>query len=1265
MPTAEEAVAANLLYRQQNNLPTDSASMGVSSTLVSNAQILLNQQDAQQEAQKRYVAFSQPRTDYQAPSQAFLDIQNQYAQQRSGSIGSGGQQAQGEAAHAAFVQQPGYVQNTGVSAPIQVSRYANQNPAEPFQSTVPISDISSNAPTRAENLGYTNFEQQAIQNAALRPGFTNISDLGDSQTQLAITGVKAMASMGFNVATPDVMAYTTLETQRRYAALTPGIRDDRYFGNELQKYVENKVEVSSSYHHLGQDLGVPIPANIFEYQGDLAVEFLKGKPTKDSEMFSPVSGEMSQYLPNGGEGLQQYEWRSAIATATGTEQPKAVSYMGALDYLASAAGKYGPYGALAGARVETITPDTVLGERVGITPTSPTGVEIGMGEGSIPKPFTSVGKSGETTVEQPTGTIFGYTLPVVSPAIAFFESGTKTTQTLSVEQLPESTKLLRTEYTPIEGGMQTTKYFESSGGKQTTISSVSTPTASGFEQFEQSIRDRLPSTQIGERATEIATVMNPLMAGPTIASLITERVNPSATKDTQTVESLVGLRGQYTYFYEHPTGAVINYAIGAGFGTAAKGIEEVYLASKALSAERIISEGQTARAADVYGNFIMTNAPKALGVLYSADVARRSTEGFTNFEPSSVIPATKGIVMQESVPMAVGFGLPGQITTAIKTSDIGYKAALESGRLTIGENPDVGLASKLDLSGTTTGRFDYYVKQPAMKPIELLKSDYASFTQEGGIGKINYVIERGGFNIVPEAAPTTLKYTPAQTGELAEAAYGKQSTIFDIVKAQFDITPAKEISTFPARYVREPGSPVFEEVAIKTPDVTKAYGKQPTIFDRLNDISKQGEQVEPSRKFITEKTSNTLSEKVYPKETLSIKLDAYLQENPNIARDIKSQIIRPEQEISDINKMYELNKAYKPNVKTVDTNGISQSISKSTAGSPASINRMGTKIVGGKSVSGLSREPSLRSMGREPTTVSSSEGFAKSRSIDFRGNPKSETMKPMGEQAKGVKQSATAIQVMREPLPVVEGMTTGKISEVAINVLPYQASLQVPRTTQRTETTIEPELAFSQESQTRRGVMQVPIVSQMQSLETTQLMKVDTLQEITQKSKQETAFAQLTGVVSESKQNKFIMADRASEFERATAYDTTIKTERGTIITPVVDITSRVAQDTKTSQVVEPIQTIKKEIITPPIIPIPGIPWLPSGGGGGTGVSRRPKGPRKTEIFSYAPTSLAILGIEDKKSMRFFRAAGNGKIMSASATGEVTTTQYQRKSRRK
>jgi len=208
--------------------------------------------------------------------------------------------------------------------------------------------------------------QQALINVESRPGYT--ADLGDRFTKAAVAATSSLRSMGYNVATPDQMTGRVLEAQRQSALETPGRTDERYYENQLEKWAQNMVEKSSAYHDVGMASGVPIAANPFEYQGDLAVEFLKGAPTKASERFSPVSGEMSQYLP--GEGLQQYAWRDALknealpSAELGTSIG-GVSFAGAVKYLGSKEGQYGPYGVLAGAPKYTATsPDRLIGGKV-------------------------------------------------------------------------------------------------------------------------------------------------------------------------------------------------------------------------------------------------------------------------------------------------------------------------------------------------------------------------------------------------------------------------------------------------------------------------------------------------------------------------------------------------------------------------------------------------------------------------------------------------------------------------------------------------------------------------------------------------------------------------------------------------------------------------------------------------------------------------------------------------------------------------------------
>lgn len=201
------------------------------------------------------------------------------------------------------------------------------------------------------------YRRQAEIAATERPGYTVPSDLGDLTTQQfsksyetfrQIAGMQGIETESTFQATGEF-----IEAQRQAAYATPQRRDERFFMGELQKWAEIPVEKSAAYHHIGMESGKQIPANPFEYQADLSVEFLKGAPKRAVEFFSPVSGEMSKQLP-GGMGVQELAWNEAITDykrQTGeanTPYPERVSFMPAVEYLGTAEGKYGPYGKLYG-----------------------------------------------------------------------------------------------------------------------------------------------------------------------------------------------------------------------------------------------------------------------------------------------------------------------------------------------------------------------------------------------------------------------------------------------------------------------------------------------------------------------------------------------------------------------------------------------------------------------------------------------------------------------------------------------------------------------------------------------------------------------------------------------------------------------------------------------------------------------------------------------------------------------------------------------------
>lgn len=154
----------------------------------------------------------------------------------------------------------------------------------------------------------TAYDTQALQEVQGRAGYTSTSELGGASTGRILEGYKLaqqnIALMGGTVAPVEMQAGRVLEAQRAASTTT---REQQFYSGELSKWAENMVELGSAYHVVGKAATTPIPANRYEYQADLAVEFLKGAPTKSSEFFSPVSGEMATYLPSG-KGVQQISW---------------------------------------------------------------------------------------------------------------------------------------------------------------------------------------------------------------------------------------------------------------------------------------------------------------------------------------------------------------------------------------------------------------------------------------------------------------------------------------------------------------------------------------------------------------------------------------------------------------------------------------------------------------------------------------------------------------------------------------------------------------------------------------------------------------------------------------------------------------------------------------------------------------------------------------------------------------------------------------------
>lgn len=377
MPTAEEAAAANLAWRAVNAPSTVTASeqaqaqqysnqyynverpaqqardAAIQQTVYQNRQMInaqegLSYAGTHTQAQLAALsgsaavgrqAYEQERSYYEsAPSAEFLRIQGEYSARRNAIVSSSG------------ISYPatGWMSlNTTAGAGEYTGRAAQYKSA--FERQV----YGIGAPDNEQEY----YRRQAERAVVERPGYVAPSDLGDIRTQQIRQGygmfTQAVGLAGGEVASEYQMTGRLLETQRQAAYATPTRRDERFFMGELQKWAEIPVEKSSAYHDIGMESGKAIPANPYEYQADLAVEFLKGSPDKASEFFSPVSGEMSRYLPKG-QGVQEYAFDEAITdykrknVDARTPYPERVSFMEGVTYLGAAEGKYGPYGKLAG-----------------------------------------------------------------------------------------------------------------------------------------------------------------------------------------------------------------------------------------------------------------------------------------------------------------------------------------------------------------------------------------------------------------------------------------------------------------------------------------------------------------------------------------------------------------------------------------------------------------------------------------------------------------------------------------------------------------------------------------------------------------------------------------------------------------------------------------------------------------------------------------------------------------------------------------------------
>jgi len=514
------------------------------------------------------------------------------------------------------------------------------------------------------------YAEQARLDAARRAGYA--SDLGDRETQRRIAA-------GEN-------AGEVLESQRQAAYNTPTLVDDRFFENELGKYVHNPVEVSSAYHALGMKECAPIPANPYENQGDVALAFEKaGSNPKDfgngNYDFNPNVKTMINILP-GGVGLQQNAWEAA---RTGIRQR--TDYKPAIVFLNAQQGRQGVYGNLAGG----------IPDKAHAGAGAPSKSDVGAGgyiiAGNrtgrvVPVAKSNIGVTYSDTEDAKGEIPFFGAVPFLSPFLAKnFGTPTRTETTIGK---PESTRLfsqykLATSISGLDAApwvssvvvdkskpigekravgspKYTTKFNPETGMMETTAEQAyeqeyaardiglytSTPIAistsagkSKFDIWQGDLSNRAYSgvgSMLGQSGEQLRKNVN------LFGEIQAAQINASPTPDRMAQGLAFGM-------VKETMDKPVEGAVWAGIAAATYGIGGGLEYAGARIAPRLAGHPTVVKAAST----IWKGIPYALGGIYAVDSSSRITKGYTDFRPGQVSQRTGGVLATEVIPMYVGW----------------------------------------------------------------------------------------------------------------------------------------------------------------------------------------------------------------------------------------------------------------------------------------------------------------------------------------------------------------------------------------------------------------------------------------------------------------------------------------------------------------------------------------------------------------------------------------------------------------------------------
>ena len=364
-------------------------------------------------------------------------------------------------------------------------------------------------------------------------------------------------------------------------------------------------------------------------------------------------------------------------------------------------------------------------------------------------------------------------------------------------------------------------------------------------------------------------------------------------------------------------------------------------------------------------------------------------------------------------------------------------------------------------------------------------------------------------------------------------------------------------------------------------------------------------EIKPEPQTLGGSTINIgLSQKAYPEasQPLGIKIKSYFQENQPL-KNVKNNLIYPKAEIQKINEMSEFDRLYGGADYSF---GASPKIFK--PGAPTSGRVTETKVVGGRTIPALSKEPSLKSQGMGVTSTSSVQPKMGQRT-DFRNQRGA--MKPMDRAQ--MKQGAILMEPMEAPARTAPIEHVSQPSSFNYNILQVQPQDQEQRSA------VEVAPAF----------MTGPITGLFQSQATKPMQ-----QSVQERARDQRFDTQMRRVQAEGQAPIVSQRNRQSS-SIIPGVRTDIITDQSTKQTP--DLTRITGQRTDQRITTEykpwnDLITDKVTVPKPPIIP--GIPILPGGGSGTYGKKRR--GRKFTEIFPFGIdiATMSFEGIKRPKGMQ-------------------------------